>query len=112
MSAVTLRGPLHLLTLIFLATAAGSYPGPRAAEVETAREEYPTLQGRFAEEGVLEPRVALEVYSAGGNFYISYESADGIVYAGGNWSNRINFAAEQADTAQIAARLDYAGGRR
>jgi len=53
----------------------------------------PRLQGRFAEQGVLSPLVAVEAYVGGEEFYVSYESADGLVYAGGNWANRIDLTA-------------------
>ena len=97
MNSVTLTRLVHLLALLLLAIIAGSCSGQRAAVDETPPEEYPTLQGRFAEEGVLEPLVALEAFGADGEFYISYDSADGVVYGGGNWSNRIDLATEAAD---------------
>jgi len=53
----------------------------------------PRLQGRFVEQGVLSPLVAVEAYVGGEKFYVSYESADGLVYAGGNWANRIDLTA-------------------
>jgi len=98
MSAVTLPGAVHLIALVSLTAVAGVQSHARAAVSETVPEEAPTLEGRFADEGVLVPLVALEAFAAEGEFYISYESIDGIVYAGGNWSNRIDFAVEEADT--------------
>ena len=54
---------------------------------------YPTLQGRFADEPIREPLVALEAFAGESDFYISYRGGDGIVYAGGNWSSRIDLEA-------------------
>jgi len=87
-----------MAALITVAAVAGNDSGVRAAQTDPGAEDYPTLEGRFADEGVLVPLVALEAFSADGEFYISYKSIDGIIYAGGNWSNRIDLAIERADT--------------
>lgn len=52
--------------------------------------EYRVLVGRFAEEGVRQSLVAREAFFGEDEFFVSYEGADGLVYAGGNWSNRID----------------------
>jgi len=53
-------------------------------------EEYPTLTGRFADEGVTEPLVADEAYLDMQDFYVRYQGEDGTVYAGGRWSDRLD----------------------
>ena len=50
------------------------------------------LPGRFAEEPVTEPLVAVEAFIGPTEFYVSYESEDGLVYSGGDWSNQIDVA--------------------
>ena len=52
-----------------------------------------TLPGRFAMEPVGTPLAAVDALIGPNEFYISYESEDGIVYSGGKWSNRIDRAA-------------------
>jgi cardiolipin synthase len=61
-------------------------------------EDYPVLPGRFAEQGVLTPLVTSEAFIGDDEFFISFESADGHIFAGGNWSNRIDIAAVEANT--------------
>ncbi|UCG72914.1 MAG: phosphatidylserine/phosphatidylglycerophosphate/cardiolipin synthase family protein [Chromatiales bacterium] len=97
MRSVTQPRLLHFVALLLLAMTAGSCASQRATVEEVSPEGYPTLQGRFAEEGVLEPLVALEAFGAEGAFFISYQSADGVIYGGGNWANRIDLATEAAD---------------
>ena len=55
--------------------------------------EYRVLVGHFAEEGVSQSLVIREAFIGEDEFYVSYDSADGLVYAGGNWSNRIDILA-------------------
>ncbi len=58
----------------------------------------PRLEGRFAEQGVVSPLVIREAFVGDEEFYVSYEGADGLVYAGGTWADRIDLAAiEQAN---------------
>jgi len=54
---------------------------------------YPTLQGKFVESGLHQPISAVEAYIGDTEFYVSYETSDGVIYAGGNWSERIDLAA-------------------
>jgi cardiolipin synthase len=56
----------------------------------------PRLPARFAEQGVESPLSAVEAYVGDDDFYVSYQSADGLVYAGGNWSRRIDLEALEA----------------
>jgi hypothetical protein len=86
----------HLLVLL-LAMTTGSCSSQHSVVDEVPPGEHPTLQGRFAEEGALEPLVALEAFGANGEFLISYQSAAGVIYGGGNWSNRIDLATEASD---------------
>ncbi|MCP5113846.1 MAG: hypothetical protein GY953_23690, partial [bacterium] len=55
------------------------------------------MPGRFAAEPVLQPLVAKEAFVGESNFYVSFEGADGLVYAGGNWSNRIDIEVLERD---------------
>ena len=52
-----------------------------------------TLPGHFAEEPVTHPLVAAEAFIGTEEFYVAYEGEDGLVYSGGNWSNRIDLTA-------------------
>jgi cardiolipin synthase len=52
-----------------------------------------TLPGRFAEEPVTKPLTAVEAYIGPEDFYVSYKGEDGLVYSGGNWSNRVDLEA-------------------
>ena len=60
---------------------------------DPAEEELRTLPGRFAEEPVTQPLVATEAFIGADEFYVAYEDEDGLVYSGGNWSNRIDLTA-------------------
>ena len=53
-------------------------------------DELHTLPGRFADEPLIEPLVAVEAYIGKDEFFLAYEGPDGLVYSGGNWSNRID----------------------
>jgi hypothetical protein len=57
----------------------------------------PILQGRFAESASQQPLRAVEAYIGESDFYLSYQSDAEIIYAGGNWSNRIDIAAIEQD---------------
>ena len=54
--------------------------------------ELPRLQGRFAEEGVEHPLDAIEAFVGDEEFFVSYDTGEGVVYAGGNWADRIDLA--------------------
>lgn len=73
---------------------AGFFDDKADAEVT----EYRVLEGRFAEEGVRDPLVVDEAFIGDDEFFISYQSADGLVYAGGNWSKRIDILAVENNT--------------
>ncbi len=51
------------------------------------------LAGRFAEEPVTQPLVAVEALIGPTDFYVSYEGEDGLVYSGGNWSDSVDITA-------------------
>ena len=80
------------VVLLLLASCAGEPTTPEEGNTS----ELPRLQGRFAEEGVEHPLDAIEAYVGDDEFYVSYDTGDGIVYAGGNWSDRIDLAALEA----------------
>jgi len=88
--------PGMLLLVIAGFAACSSQPG-RHAEPEDG--DLPRLEGRFAEQGVVRPLAAVEAYVGNEEFYISYEGADGLVYAGGNWAGRIDLQAVKASHA-------------
>ncbi len=62
-------------------------------DAATLPDDIRTLPGRFAEEPVTRPLVAREAYIGPTEFYISFESEEGIVYSGGNWANRVDLTA-------------------
>jgi cardiolipin synthase len=86
---------LNCLLLPYFLAACSAQPKPAA---ETEKSEYPILPARFAEQGVSTLLVATEAFVGDDEFYISYESADGVVYAGGNWSRRIDISAVESNT--------------
>ena len=55
------------------------------------------LPGHFAEEPIAKPLVAVEAFIGADEFFVSYQSEDGLVYSGGNWSNRVDLAALKPD---------------
>lgn len=88
---MTLRtGAILLLVLPLLATAgcASQQPGQHPVH-----DELRLLPGRFADEPVTKPLAAVEAYIGRDEFFVAYEGEDGLVYAGGNWSNRVDLTA-------------------
>ena len=67
--------------------------GSQAVEPDVDVDELHTLTGRFVEEPVTEPLVAVEAYIGKDEFFLAYEGPDGLVFSGGNWSNRIDLNA-------------------
>ncbi len=57
---------------------------------------FPTIPGQFADEGVIEPLVALEAFIGETAFYVRYQDADGTVYSGGEWAQRIQLEEMEA----------------
>jgi len=51
------------------------------------------LAGKFVEEPVTQPLVAVEAFIGPTEFYLSFKTEDGVVYSGGNWSNRVDLTA-------------------
>ena len=51
------------------------------------------LVGKFVEEPVTQPLVAVEAFIGPTEFYLSFKTEDGVVYSGGNWSNRVDLTA-------------------
>jgi len=58
----------------------------------------PVLPAKFAEQGVARSLVTSEAFIGDDAFFISYESEDGLIFAGGNWSDRIDIAAVEGNT--------------
>lgn len=78
------------LLLSFLAIAGCTSPQPKQ---DPLHDELRVLPGRFADEPVTKPLVAVEAYIGNEEFFVAYEGEDGLVYSGGNWSNRIDLTA-------------------
>ncbi len=90
-------------------TLAGFLCASLAAACATApqtvpQDELKTLPGRFAEEPVNEPLAAVEAYFGRGEFYLSYDGEDGVVFSGGNWSEKVDLTGLAP-----AADRDYTG---
>jgi cardiolipin synthase len=94
---MSLRRAICVPVLLLAVAGVSCSSQPEVAE-EMPLEDYPTLPGRFAEEGVLEPLIAADAFIGDDEFFISYEGADGLVYAGGNWSNKIDISAVEQST--------------
>ena len=89
-SQLEYRTVLSILLLVLSALLAGACaPTPEIAPDDDIR----LLPGRFAEEPVTTPLVAKEAFIGSSEFYVSYESDEGIIYSGGNWSNRVDLTA-------------------
>ena len=80
---------LRLLSLLFVAAACA----PQSPHRDPGHDELRVLPGRFAEEPVTQPLNAVEAYIGREEFFVAYEGEDGLVYSGGNWSNRVDLAA-------------------
>jgi len=59
----------------------------QAAQPETSN--YPTLTGRFSDEGNRQSLVADEVYISESRFYARIRRGEDIIYSGGKWADRI-----------------------
>ncbi len=96
-----LRGTVRTLMLGLAVVGCGS-------QVDTA--EHLTIPGRFPDEDVTEPLIALEAFFDETQFYIRYQGAEGIVYSGGEWANRIpleNIEAGKVDRGPYLLPLEY-----
>ena len=102
MRGTCFRRTLSFLSLSLVLTIASNCSTQRELANEPEGD-YPTLPGHFAAEAVTEPLVAVEAYIGTTDFFISYKSADGLVYSGGNWSNRIDIAAVEQSTDETYA---------
>ncbi len=76
--------------LSFLASAACTSQQPGQ---DPGDDDLHVLPGRFADEPVTKPLVAVEAYIGEDEFFVAYEGEDGLVYSGGNWSNRVDLTA-------------------
>jgi len=85
---------IMLSTLLLLGV--GSCSTQKSAVAPSAMD-FPILQGRFVESALQQPLEVVEAYVGESEFYVSYESGAELVYAGGNWSNRIDIAALEQD---------------
>ena len=88
--------PSRVSSLLVVSILAGCAGADTSLDDEVAASgEYRVLVGHFAEEGVSQSLVIREAFIGEDEFYVSYDSADGLVYAGGSWSNRIDILAVQ-----------------
>lgn len=83
---------VSLILALSGAGCAGSTDEPAAAD------DLRVLIGRFADEGVKTPLVIDEAFIGDEEFYVSYRGIDGLVYSGGNWSDRIDILAVEQST--------------
>ena len=90
------------LQLLVLTVAAGC--APQKAKDIPGHDELRVLPGRFADEPVTRPLTAVEAYIGRDEFFVAYEGEDGLVYSGGNWSNRVDLT-----TLRQGPDGDYAG---
>jgi len=85
---------LQVVLLLLISACASTHqavPGPDSR----------MLPGRFAEEPVTEPLVAIEAFIGPSEFYVSYTGKDGIVHSGGNWSKRVDITALVQDPGSV-----------
>ena len=80
------NGPATLIALLLAISACAPTPPAEPEDIHV-------LPGRFAEEPVTEPLKMVEAFIGPEAFYLSYESEEGIVYSGGNWSHRVDLSA-------------------
>lgn len=90
-----------LVALIF---AQGGCTVQRDSLDEISVEELPRLQGRFAVQEDAERLNAVEAYVGDTDFFVSYKTGGKLIYAGGNWSDRIDLS-----TAERGNEEAYAG---
>jgi len=93
MQATRIQTVMPLIFLSLMIAGVVSCSSQPSTPVENETDDLPRLQGRFAEQGVLSPLAAVEAYVGEDEFFVSYEGTDGLVYAGGNWSNRMDLTA-------------------
>jgi len=89
-------------TAVVAAWLAGCAGRPNADVA--AEDELRLLPGHFAAEPITRPLTAVEAYIGKDEFFVAYNSEDGLVYSGGNWSNRVDLTALSQGTGG-----DYAG---
>lgn len=75
------------LALLQISACAGNDSARDTAEVRV-------LTGKFVEEPVTQPLVAVEAFIGPTEFYLSFETEDGVVYSGFNWSSRVDLLAQ------------------
>ena len=92
----------RLILLLFVVAVAGC-ASPQGKQ-DPSHDDLRVLPGRFADEPVTKPLVAVEAYIGSDEFFVAYEGAEGLVYSGGNWSNRVDLTALRQGTDG-----DYAG---
>jgi hypothetical protein len=91
------KSSLQVVCLLGLSLMTGCSSQPELVS-DFAPENYPILPAKFAEQGVASSLVTSEAFIGDDEFFISYESEDGLIFAGGNWSNRIDIAAVEVNT--------------
>ena len=83
--------------MVWILTAC-QLPPPATKDAAEPAEEYRTLAGKFAEDGVSSSLVADEAYIGPNDFYVRYKRDDGVVFAGGRWSHRMDITAIEQQT--------------
>ena len=73
----------HIVLLWVAIACMGSCAG------ETDAVTYPTLTGRFVDEGNLQPLLGDQAYISESEFFVRFKRGEEIVYGGGDWAARI-----------------------
>ncbi|UCH48895.1 MAG: phosphatidylserine/phosphatidylglycerophosphate/cardiolipin synthase family protein [Betaproteobacteria bacterium] len=88
---------IHRVLPVSLALLLATGCGNQDENGDGPYDELRILPGHFAEEPITKPLVAVEAFIGADEFFVSYESEGGLVYSGGNWSNRVDLAALKPD---------------
>ncbi|MBT8442208.1 MAG: phosphatidylserine/phosphatidylglycerophosphate/cardiolipin synthase family protein [Gammaproteobacteria bacterium] len=86
----------HSTILLSGALATLAIAASCGAQAARTNAEYPTIPGRFAEEIITEPLVAVEAFIDDTDFYVRYRDAQGMAWSGGSWASRIGLGEIEA----------------
>jgi len=84
-SILTLSRTVLIGTILVCLSSCGS---------ESESVDYPTLVGRFADEGNVAPLVADQAFIGDFEFFVRFRRGDDILYGGGKWASRIDLRKE------------------
>ena len=86
---IALRLLRQFAILWVIATCLGSCTGEPDAVT------YPTLVGRFADEGNLQQIIGDQAFISDSEFFVRFNRGEDVVYGGGDWANRIQLTNAQ-----------------